>query len=114
VEARFGIHAGRDETAVMLALRPDLVRMDKARNFVSRWQAVSADTPSMAPDAGAPPAWQAQDLGPAGAVGNASAATAEIGEALLDHAAQRMAALWQQVAGMDVSTWLDGEPNPDA
>lgn len=114
VEARFGIHAGRDETAVMLALRPDLVRMDKARNFVSRWQAVSADTPSMAPDAGAPPAWQAQDLGPAGAVGNAAAATVEIGEALLDHAAQRMAALWQQVAGMDVSTWLDGEPNPDA
>jgi hypothetical protein len=50
VEARFGIHAGRDETAVMLALRPDLVRMDKARNFVSRWQAVSTDTPSMAPD----------------------------------------------------------------
>jgi creatinine amidohydrolase len=47
-------------------------------------------------------------------VGNAAAATAEIGEALLDHAAQRMAALWQQVAGMDVSMWLDGEPNPDA
>jgi hypothetical protein len=29
-------------------------------------------------------------------------------------AAQRMAALWQQVAGMDISAWLDGEPNPDA
>jgi creatinine amidohydrolase len=114
VEARFGIHAGRDETAVMLALRPDLVRMDKARNFVSRWQGVSTNTPSLAPDAGAPPAWQAQDLGPAGAVGNASAATVEIGEALLDHAAQRMAALWQQVANMDISAWLDGEPNPDA
>jgi hypothetical protein len=25
-----------------------------------------------------------------------------------------MAALWQQVAGMDISAWLDGEPNPDA
>jgi creatinine amidohydrolase len=47
-------------------------------------------------------------------VGNAAAATAEIGEALLDHAAQRMAALWQQVAGMDISAWLDQEPNPDA
>ena len=70
---------------------------------------------SIAAQAGsAPPAWQAQDLGPAGAVGNAAAATVEIGEALLDHAAQRMAALWQQVANMDVSTWLDGEPNPDA
>jgi creatinine amidohydrolase len=99
---------------VMLALRPDLVRMDKARNFVSRWQGVSTATPSMAPDAGAPPAWQAQDLGGAGAVGNASAATLEIGEALLDHAAQRMAALWQQVAGMDIAKWLQQEPDPDA
>jgi hypothetical protein len=38
----------------------------------------------------------------------------EIGEALLDHAAQRMSALWQQVAGMDIANWLEQEPNPDA
>jgi creatinine amidohydrolase len=114
VESRFGIHAGRDETSVMLALTPDLVHMDKARNFVSRWQGVSNATPAMAPDAGAPLAWQAQDLHPAGAVGDASAATVEIGEALLDHAAARMAALWQQVAAMDVEAWLSSAPDPDA
>jgi creatinine amidohydrolase len=111
VEARFGIHAGRDETSVMLALAPKLVGMDKARNFASRWQGVS---PAMAPDAGAPLAWQAQDLHPAGAVGDASAATVEIGEALLDHAAQRMAALWQQVAAMDADAFLANAPDPDA
>jgi creatinine amidohydrolase len=114
VESRFGIHAGRDETSVMLALAPGLVGMDKARNFASRWQGVSNATPSMAPDAGAPLAWQAQDLHPAGAVGDASAATAAIGEALLDHAAARMAALWQQVAAMDVDAFLCSSPDPDA
>jgi creatinine amidohydrolase len=111
VESRFGIHAGRDETSVMLALAPGLVRMENARNFVSRWQGAP---PAMAPDAGAPLAWQAQDLHPAGAVGDASAATAAIGEALLDHAAARMAALWQQVAAMDAETFLSNAPDPDA
>lgn len=114
VESRFGIHAGRDETSVMLALAPRLVDMGKARNFVSRWQGVSNATPAMAPDAGAPLAWQAQDLNPAGAVGDASTASAEIGEALLDHAAQKMAALWAQVAAMDVESFLSQGPDPDA
>ncbi len=114
VEGRFGIHAGRDETAVMLALTPHLVRMDKARNFASRWQGVANASPAIAPDAGAPLAWQAQDLHPAGAVGDASAATTEIGEALLDHAAQKMAALWAQVAAMDVDAFLSNPPDPDA
>jgi creatinine amidohydrolase len=68
----------------------------------------------MAPDAGAPPAWHAIVLGGAAAVGNAAADPVEIGEALLDQAAQRMAALWQQVAGMDIANWLEQEPNPDA
>lgn len=114
VECRFGIHAGRDETAVMLALTPHLVHMDQARNFVSRWQGVANSAPALAPDAGAPPAWQAQDLNPAGAVGDASLATAEMGNALLDHAAEKMAALWRQVAAFDVDAWLGSEPSPDA
>jgi creatinine amidohydrolase len=37
-----------------------------------------------------------------------------MGEALLDHAAARMAALWQQVAAMDVEAWLSSAPTPDA
>jgi creatinine amidohydrolase len=114
VEGTFGIHAGRDETAVLLALRPDLVRMDQARNFVSRWQAASNLAPRMAPPAGAPLAWQAQDLNPAGAVGDAAAATAAQGEEILDFAAARMAELWAQVAAFDVAAWLANEPNPDA
>jgi creatinine amidohydrolase len=111
VEGAYGIHAGRDETAVMLALAPHLVHMDKARNFVSRWQGVANAAPAMGPQAGAPLAWQAQDLNPAGAVGDASIATAETGEEILDFAAAKMAALWQQVAAFDAESFLANEPD---
>lgn len=112
VESTYGIHAGRDETSVILALRPELVDMAKARNFVSRWQGASNVAPRMAPPAGAPLSWQAQDLNPAGAVGDASQATAAQGEEILDFAAARMSELWQQVAAFDVEAWLANEPNP--
>ncbi len=113
-EGAYGIHGGRDETAVMLALTPHLVKMDQARNFVSRWQLAANAAPALHPQAGSPLAWQAQDLQPAGVVGDASAATAEIGNQLLDYAAEKMATLWQQVAAFDVDGWLANEPNPDA
>ena len=112
IEGAYGIHAGRDETSVMLALTPQLVRMQHAVNFVSRWQAAANAAPALHPQAGSPLAWQAQDLQPAGAVGDASAGTAEIGHQLLDFAAAKMSELWQQVAGFDVDTWLANEPNP--
>jgi len=112
VESAYGIHAGRDETAVMLALTPGLVHMERAVNFVSRWQGAANVAPLLHPQAGSPLAWQAQDLNPAGAVGDASAATAEIGHRLIAHAAEKMSALWQQVAAFDVEGWLANEPSP--
>jgi len=109
-EGTYGIHAGRDETSVMLALTPDLVRMERAQNFVSRWQGIANAAPSLHPQGGAPLAWQAQDLNAAGAVGDASAATVEIGQALLDHAGTRMAQLLADVAAFDVDGFLGQEP----
>jgi creatinine amidohydrolase len=111
-ESAYGIHAGRDETAVMLALTPDRVDMSKARNFVSRWQGAANSAPTLHPQAGSPLAWQSQDLQPAGAVGDASLATAEMGNQLLDFAAQKMSQLWQDVAAFDVESWLSNEPAP--
>jgi creatinine amidohydrolase len=84
--------------------------MTKAEDFVSAWQGLDNSAPAMAPDAGAPLAWMAQDLNPSGAVGDASRATAEIGEEVLAFAATRMAALWQQVAAFDVEAWLARGP----
>lgn len=100
VEAAFGIHAGRDETALMLAFAPASVRMESAADFTSRLRA--------APPAlrATPPAWQAQDLHPAGAIGNAAAATPEMGQALVDHAGSALAALFTQLAAFDVAAWI--------
>jgi len=112
VEGVWGIHAGREETALMLALAPALVRMDRARNFSSRWQALSNALPALHPHSGAPFGWQAQDLNPAGAVGDAAAATAEIGQRLLDNAAEQLSWMLQQLAAFDIDTWLTEEPRP--
>ncbi len=77
-------------------------------------RAVSNTAPRLAPGWGALLARQAQDLNPAGAVGDAALASAELGEEILALAAQRMAELWQQVAAFDVDTWLANRPDPDA
>lgn len=82
-----GLHGGLAETAMMLHLAPRLVRMDRARNFVARHP---HDGP-LPPEGEAPWAWLAEDLNPAGVVGNAAAATAELGEKLVAHYAGRLA-----------------------
>lgn len=106
-EDRFGIHAGFVETSLMLALHPARVRMEQARDFRSAWAGLEAP---LAPGSGAAPAWQAQDLHPAGAVGDAAAATAEAGAALLDHAAAQVAALLEAVRRCDIAAWLGKTP----
>ena len=60
----------------------------------------------------APFAWQAQDLHPSGAVGNATLAAAEKGERLLDHGAQRIL----RVAGRrrQVRSWMRSQRAPRA
>lgn len=106
-EDRFGIHAGFVETSLMLALDPERVRMDQAHDFRSAWAGLEAP---LAPGSGAAPAWQAQDLNPAGAVGDAAAASAEAGAALLDHCATRLVSLLEAVRRCDIATWLGNSP----
>ena len=111
-EATYGLHAGREETSLMLALAPQRVRMERAAAFASDWRRVADAQPALHPAAGASLSWQAQDLNPAGAVGDAASATAEAGALLLDHAARRLATLLQQVAAFDVEAWLKTETTP--
>jgi creatinine amidohydrolase len=111
LEARYGIHAGFVETSVMLALRPDLVDMAKAQDFRSAWMVAENAAPHLIPGGGAAIAWQAQDLNPAGAVGDASRATAAAGEAILDHAAEKLAAMLEEVRQFDVAAWLGNTPH---
>lgn len=92
-ERSHGHHGGLVETSLMLALRPDLVRMEKAEDFASAARDLAARHRRFGHGGRLGFAWQAQDLNPRGVVGNAAAATAELGHRLLDHHATILAAL---------------------
>lgn len=107
-EHRFGIHAGDIETSMMLALHPRLVDMGAARDFPSTSQERAAHYALIGDGRSAKLGWQMQDYNPAGAVGNAAAATAGKGAAVLGAAAAQLALLLQEVAALPLSTLRDG------
>jgi creatinine amidohydrolase len=90
-------HGGWIETSVMLALHPDLVRMDLA-------PATPADpsriAPSLQPFGPAPWGWMTADLSRTGAIGRPDLATAKLGNLLLDHAASSLLSLATQIEAM--------------
>jgi creatinine amidohydrolase len=90
-EHRFGIHGGEIETSMMLALRPDRVRMDRAEYFRSTSQDRAERFALLGNGRSAKFGWMMQDVNANGAAGNAAAATAEKGRALLDAAGRALA-----------------------
>lgn len=96
-EINHGIHGGSIETAVMLHLRPDLVKMDKAENFVPASIAMEKDYKHLRPEGGIGFGWQAQDIHPSGAVGNALDADAERGKLLVENGAQGFVELLEEI-----------------
>lgn len=96
-EHRFGIHAGEIETALMLALAPQLVAMAHAQNFASTAQERARRFDILGNGRSAKLGWQMQDYNPAGAVGNAAAATADKGQVLVDAAGRALARLLAEV-----------------
>ena len=97
-ERRFGVHAGQVETALMLACAPQAVRMQAAQNFASSSQERARDFAVLGNGRSAKFAWAAQDLNPQGATGQASAATAADGQALIAAAGRALAALLEEMA----------------
>jgi creatinine amidohydrolase len=96
-ELTHGIHGGDKETSMMLALRPDLVQMDKAEDFTPLSVALAKDYRYLTPEGRISFGWQTQDLHPSGACGNARAADAERGARSVEHAARCLVALLQEV-----------------
>ncbi|MGD9507264.1 MAG: creatininase family protein [Geminicoccaceae bacterium] len=96
-EIRHGIHAGAVETSMMLAVRPDLVDMAAAADFVPVTVADDLDYPRLRTLGASGLGWKTQDLHGEGACGDATAATAEAGRAVLDHAAGCLAELLQEL-----------------
>ncbi len=105
-EVRYGIHGGSSETSTMLYLRPELVDRSKAENFQSTMADLATEFEHLPMTASI--AWQAQDLNPAGVVGNARDADAERGRQLVEHAAAQFAAVLAEVDRLPLSHLRDG------
>jgi creatinine amidohydrolase len=103
-EHRFGIHAGDIETSMMLALSPECVDMAQARDFASASQERAKHFAILGNGKSAKLGWHMQDYSPHGAVGNASAATAAKGEALVQSAGEQLALLLQELVALPLST----------
>jgi creatinine amidohydrolase len=80
-----GLHGGALETAMMLHLRPDLVRSEQIRAFPSFGQELERTLTHLRPEGSASFAWSANDLNAEGVVGDAGLATADMGERLVSH-----------------------------
>ena len=103
----FGVHAGDTETSMMLALRPGKVRMDQAQNFRSTSQDRAERFEILGNGKSAKLGWQMQDYNRQGAAGNAAAATAEKGQALLDASGRALAQLLGEIDRLPPDTLRD-------
>jgi len=103
-ELRHGIHGGAVETSIMLARYPQHVRKDAIADFRPRSIAMEKQYRWLSAHRPVPFAWQVQDLHPSGATGDATLASAEKGERLLDHGAQAFCELLADVDKFDPAT----------
>ncbi len=103
-EHRFGVHGGQVETSMMLALRPDRVSLDKAEHFRSSSEVRAAQYPVLGNGRSAKLSWMVQDYHPSGAVGNAAAANARLGQQLVQAAGRSFARLLGEVVDLPLGT----------
>ena len=98
-----GVHAGLQETSLILHLRPDLVDMSAARANVPTYQTnykyVGFGKPARV-------AWLANDFGASGVIGDPTQATAELGRDVLTTMVTRLGDTLAEIARFDF------EPGP--
>src|SRR6201996_335108 len=103
-ELRHGVHGGAVETSIMLARYPQDVNKDKIANFRPTSIAMEKDYRWLSAHRPAPFAWQAQDIHPSGASGDATQASAEKGRQLIDHGARAFCELLADVDKFDANS----------
>ena len=103
-EHRFGIHAGDIETSMMLHLAPGTVHMEHAQHFRSTSQDRAERFAILGNGKSAKMGWAIEDYHPSGAVGQADAATADKGRAVVQAAGAALAALLAEVAALPLET----------
>lgn len=103
-ELRHGIHGGEMETSLLLHLRPDLVKMDRAADFRGLPHSLAEQNSVLGVEKPIGIGWMSEDLNRAGVVGNAAAADASRGGELLNHLAGQLETLLGEVAAMPLAT----------
>jgi creatinine amidohydrolase len=107
-EAAHGIHGGAAETSIMLAVAEDAVRRGKLADFRSLAAEMAKRFKHLRPYGRiASFGWQAQDLNPAGAVGDATRADAAKGEALLAEAAATLTEILREIDALSPDVLKD-------
>jgi creatinine amidohydrolase len=100
-ELGMGIHAGLEETSLILHLRPDLVDMSRARANVPTWQQRYAKVGfGKAARAG----WLANDFGPHGVIGDPTGASAALGEQMFQALVDALGDILAEVARFEFET----------
>jgi creatinine amidohydrolase len=102
-ELGLGIHAGRDETSLMLHLNPETVDMSRGERTIPEWlnsyKHISVAGPVRF-------GWRSEDLSPSGVMGDPTLASAEEGATLF---AGMVAATAEQLA--EISQFEFGKPS---
>ena len=100
-EIALGIHGGDIETSIMLASRPETVDMAKARDFQSLQQDMRRNMRHLRAYGPHRFGWMMHDLNEQGVTGNAGAATADKGKAVIDHQSSGFIELLRDVSTFD-------------
>ena len=108
IERLHGFHGGAIETSLMLAGREELVRKDKLGNFPSATVAMEKEFARLRAERPAGFGWMTQDLNPAGAIGDATAASKDKGEQALEHGAKAFVQLLEDVHKFDPKRLKEG------
>jgi creatinine amidohydrolase len=97
-ELGMGVHAGRDETSIMLHLRPELVDMDKAARAVPEALASNAHATFGGTVAFG---WLSDDLHPSGVIGDPTLASTELGARLVQEMVTQLGDELAEVAAFE-------------
>ncbi|MBO0718451.1 MAG: creatininase family protein [Rhizobiales bacterium] len=107
-EKKHGIHAGDIETSLMLAAKPETVQMQKAARATPETVAMAQEFRWLGAYRPAGFAWMTQDLNPTGAVGDATLAKADKGEAAFAQGAKAFVDLLREIDRFDLSRLREG------
>jgi creatinine amidohydrolase len=112
-ERRHGIHAGANETSILLHLRPESVRTALVDAFRPTSLGHARGHRELRFHEHVTIGWATQDLHPLGACGDARLASAAAGHAIVEHVAARLAVLLDEVSRYPLANLKKGPLDGD-